>query len=108
MAALATPESLGLDRGRLVRFKHQLQRIPQRAFQKPVFSHMYTPQVRDPYPPLGRIAPPRTRPHTPVKQGLFHARVNWPITMPKPLFIALSVLVILAVWVFFAVLFLVL
>ena len=33
--------------------------------------------VQVPYPPLDRIAPPRTRPQTPAKQGFFHARAKW-------------------------------
>ena len=36
-----------------------------------------TPQVRVPYPPLDRIAPPRTRPQTPAKQGFSYARAKW-------------------------------
>ena len=44
---------------------------------KPACPRRETPQVRDPYPPLGRFAPPCTRPQTPAKQGFSYARAKW-------------------------------
>ena len=57
-------------------FRRQLHRILQRAFRKPPYSCGKTHRVRVPYPPLDRIAPPRTRPQTPAKQGFSYARAD--------------------------------